>query len=107
MSSVAEHDSLPEPSDAVSIFVLGLLGFVSFGVLGIFAWYLGRAYKVKLARGLVRRSGLADAGFVMGTIGFIIFLAFVALLLLVFTGVVVLGDLLFSSLACFHQAPLF
>ncbi len=90
METTANEEQLPEPANAVAIFVLGLLGFFTFGILGVVAYCMGRSYRWKLAQGLVRRNSLADAGYTMGTIGFIIFLAFVAVMLLALIGVIAL-----------------
>jgi hypothetical protein len=90
MERASNEEQLPKPRYAAAIYILGLLGFFTFGILGVIAYCLGRSYKWKLAEGLVRRSKLADTGYIMGTIGFLIFLAFVAFLLLILTGVIVL-----------------
>ena len=91
----AESDKkwLLPPPDAVSIFVLGLLGLV-LGIPAIAAYIMGRIYKEKLLQGRVRRSRLADAGLILATISLIIFLAVVALMLLALIGVIGLSQLL-------------
>ncbi len=63
---------LPEPSNATVIFVLGLLGILVCGVLGIIAFFMGKTYKQQVAQGLVKSNGLADAGYILGLISFII-----------------------------------
>lgn len=92
MNGAADENSLPPPADEIAIFILGLAALF-FGVPGFPAYFMGRAYREKLARGLVRRSSLAEAGYIMGSIGLIIFFAVIAVLLLALIGVVGLARL--------------
>ena len=78
--------SPPNPSNAVTALVLGILGIVLCPLLGPVAWVLGRKgeQEVDAAGGAVGGRGMATAGKVLGIIGtFLIVVVVVALLLLV------------------------
>ena len=94
METPADEEQLPEPENALFIFVFGLLGFFTLGIFSIVAYYMGRSYRRKLTRGLVRRNSLADTGFRLGKFGFFLFLLFNALALMVLIGVVAIFQFL-------------
>jgi hypothetical protein len=56
---------LPEPS---TILILGILGFMSCGLLGIFAWIKGNEYMNKCRALKFRPSGIAVAGRSLGIV---------------------------------------
>jgi len=56
---------LPEPS---TILILGILGFMTCGLLGIFAWTKGNEYMNKCRAHKFRPSGLAVAGRSLGIV---------------------------------------
>ena len=78
--------NLPEPGNATIIFVLGLLGLLVCGILGIIAFFMGRGYKQQVAQGLVKSNGLADAGYILGIVSFIILIIQVIVIILVVAG---------------------
>jgi hypothetical protein len=78
--------SPPNASNAVTAFVLGILGIVLCPLLGPFAWVLGRKgeQEIDASGGAVGGRGLATAGKVLGIVGtFLIAIVAVGLLLLV------------------------
>lgn len=81
----------PEPSQATTILVLGILGLVVCGVLGPIAWYMGNQELAAIADG--RRSpenlGNAKAGRILGMITTgLLALGIIAITFLVAIGVV-------------------
>jgi hypothetical protein len=93
MGVTIEEERLPRPADEIVIFVLGLVSLVT-GVPGFPAYFMGRAYRERLARGLVRRSALAEAGYVMGAVGLLVLFCVLAVGLLGLIGVIGLSQLL-------------
>ena len=88
----SEQPTYPEPSQAVTVFVLGLLSLV-LGFLAPFAWYMGNQELKAMDAG--RRDpkdrSLAVAGRVLGMVLTILFIAFVVIAILFVLLVVAVG----------------
>ena len=80
----------PEPSQATTILVLGILGLIICGVLAPFAWVMGNKELAAIDGGLrpPENRGTANAGRILGIIGtvllgvglvFLVFFLFVAI----------------------------
>lgn len=82
------NGDLPEPANATTIFVLGLLGILVCGILGIVAFFMGRGYKEQVAQGLVKKNGLAEAGYVLGLVSMILLVLWIILFLFVGLGAI-------------------
>jgi hypothetical protein len=85
------YHELPEPPNAVTIFVLGLLSVLGVCcLLGPIAWLMGSAERAKVRAGYYRDSGLLTAGYVMGIISTILMIVpliiFVIVMLLMLVG---------------------
>ena len=78
------RSDLPEPANATTIFVLGLLGLITCQILGIIAYFMGKTYKQQVAHGLVRSNGMADAGYIMGLISVILLVVTIVVMLIMF-----------------------
>jgi hypothetical protein len=76
-------DLPPEPANATTIFVLGLLGLLVCGILGIIAYSQGKTYKQQVAAGVVRQNGLADAGYILGLIAMIMLIVQLGIFLMI------------------------
>jgi hypothetical protein len=74
-------------SEATTIFVLGLCGFLVCQLLAPIAWVKGQSYRSTCAAMGVAPSGLATAGWILGIVG----TGFLALTLLWVLFVLVLG----------------
>jgi hypothetical protein len=63
----------PQPAgkQAVTAFVLGILGLACCPLFGPFAWYMGKQEQAAIAQGLSPASGegMAKAAFVLGILG--------------------------------------
>jgi hypothetical protein len=81
-----------EPHRGAVVLVFGILGLIVCGVLGIFAWVMGKRDLALINRGLMDRDGegLTRAGYILGIIGTILFMI---QLLVVFAYVVLIGIL--------------
>lgn len=70
----SESEAYPEASQATTVLVLGILGLVTSGVLGPFAWSMGNKELAAIDSG--RRApenrGTANAGRILGIIGSIL-----------------------------------
>jgi len=82
----------PEPSQATTSLVLGILGLVLCGVLAPFAWSIGQKELSAIDSGMrdPANRGSAQAGKVLGIIG-TVFLGIGLLVGLFFLGLLVLG----------------
>jgi hypothetical protein len=72
----------PADSQATTILVLGILGFVLCGVLGMFAWSKGNDYLRQCRELRVEPSGAAVAGRILGMVATILILVQVGLVIL-------------------------
>jgi hypothetical protein len=95
--SVASLPPPPPPaqsasSQAITAFVLGLLGLVCCPLLGPIAWFLGKQETAAIAQGRSPASGegIAKAGFILGILGSI-YLAGVMLWVFFLGGMAVLS----------------
>ncbi|RPI20403.1 MAG: hypothetical protein EHM57_08105 [Actinobacteria bacterium] len=87
------NTTYPEPSQATTAFVLGLLGLV-FGILAPFAWYIGSKEVKAIDAGLrdPKDRGLAVAGRVLGMVITILMIAAVVFIILALVLVLVVSS---------------
>jgi hypothetical protein len=65
-----------QPHRGVLILVLGILGLMICGIIGIFAWVLGKRDLDLIGRGLMDKEGepLTKVGYILGIVGTILFM---------------------------------
>lgn len=89
----ADPARYPEPSQATTVLVLGILGLVLCGILAPFAWVMGNRELEAIDAG--RRSpenrGTANAGRILGIIGTVILGAGLLVLLFLILGIFALS----------------
>ena len=82
------NEMYPEPSQATTALVLGILGLVVCGVLAPFAWYIGNkeVQAIDEGRRPPENRGTANAGKILGIIGTVLLAIglIIGILLLVF-----------------------
>jgi hypothetical protein len=85
----------PEPSQATTILVLGILGIVICGILAPFAWNMGTKELAAIDSGRrpPENRGTANAGRILGIIGTVLLGISIIVLILVFAGTVTLNIL--------------
>jgi len=90
----SDPNQYPEPSQATTILVLGILGMILCQVLAPFAWVMGRKELAAIDAGLrsPENRSTANAGKILGIIG-TVFLGLGLLALLFFVGVIGLAAL--------------
>jgi uncharacterized membrane protein YjgN (DUF898 family) len=83
----------PEHPQATLSLVLGIVGIVACGLASPFAWYLGRRTLTEIddSQGRLGGRGAAQAGYVLGIVGTVLIGIAVAVLVLLFVGLAVLG----------------
>lgn len=69
------HRGRGEPHRGVLILVLGILSLMVCGVLGIFAWLMGKSDLEKMRLGQMDKEGepLTKVGYILGIVGTILF----------------------------------
>jgi hypothetical protein len=96
-----DFDDLPrgqvEPHRGVMILVLGILGLMVCGIIGIFAWMMGKRDLDLMRRGLMDREGeaLTRVGYILGLVATILLLVAVVITILW----IVLGFVWFAARA--------
>lgn len=78
--------ALPEPPQATTVLVLGILSLLLGGITGPFAWVMGSKARRQIASGQYAQSSLLTVGWVLGIIGTLYLVVMVALV--VFTLIV-------------------
>lgn len=78
--------ALPEPPQATTVLVLGILSLLLGGITGPFAWVMGSKARRQIAAGQYSQSSLLTVGWVLGIIGTLYLVVMVALV--VFTAIV-------------------
>ena len=80
-----------EPHRGVLILVLGILSLMVCGVIGIFAWMMGKSDLEKIRLGQMDKEGesLTKVGYILGIIGSIMFLLGMLLFVLYIVGIMV------------------
>ena len=99
MTSVELHnpgaEELPQPTNSVAVFVLGLLSLVMLGlgfILGPIALVLSSRGRAEVRQGIARSDSLLNAGFVMAIIGTILGFLTVVIVVCAFVFAFALGS---------------
>ncbi len=81
-----------EPHRGVLILVLGILSLMVCGVIGIFAWMMGKSDLEKIRLGLMDKEGesLTKVGYILGIVGSIFFMLQILLMVVYFVFFMVL-----------------
>jgi hypothetical protein len=81
-----------EPHRGVLILVLGILGLMVCGIVGIFAWMMGKRDLELIRTGQMDKEGeaLTKVGYILGIVGTILFLIWLAIFVLYILFIVVM-----------------
>jgi hypothetical protein len=80
-----------EPHRGVLILVLGILSLMVCGIIGIFAWMMGKRDLELIRSGKMDKDGeaLTKVGYILGIIGTILFLLWLVVFVLYIVGIMV------------------
>ena len=86
------HRGGGEPHRGVLILVLGILSLMICGVIGIFAWMMGKSDLEKIRLGQMDKEGesLTKVGYILGIVGSILFMLQILLMVVYFVFFMVL-----------------